>query len=139
MALDQWADIAKRNSKKLREVAVKASINVGSQVVKLSPVDTGFFRSEWATALNHLPPPSGNEYTPFFYGLREMNPLYQGDNPLVPVANKLKLGDTLFFNNPTEYGMALEYGYSGQAPNGMVRVSIANWQGHVDKAARAVK
>lgn len=36
-----------------------------------------------------------------------------------------QLGDTIFITNNTEYGESLENGHSGQAPNGMVKITFA--------------
>ena len=42
------------------------------------------------------------------------------------VANSVELGETFYLTNPQPYANRVEYGWSqGQAPRGMVRVSIA--------------
>ena len=49
----------------------------------------------------------------------------------------LKLGDTAYLVNNLPYAVPLEYGHSSQAPAGMVRVTIAEFQQIVEAAVRA--
>lgn len=48
----------------------------------------------------------------------------------------LTAGQTAYIVNNLPYGIALEYGHSTQAPSGMVRVTLANFQKTVDDAIR---
>ena len=50
----------------------------------------------------------------------------------------LKAGGTFYISNNLPYIEALEYGHSTQAPSGMARITVANFQAMVDSAARAV-
>lgn len=48
----------------------------------------------------------------------------------------LTIGQTAFIVNNLPYAIPLEYGHSSQAPAGMVRVTLANFQRIVDEAIR---
>ncbi|WP_434676225.1 hypothetical protein [Pseudomonas sp. D3-10] len=48
----------------------------------------------------------------------------------------LTAGQTAYIVNNLPYGIPLEYGHSTQAPNGMVRVTLARFQQIVDEAVR---
>lgn len=50
-----------------------------------------------------------------------------------------KAGDTIYIVNNVPYAIPLEYGHSKQAPAGMVRVTVVQWQQIVDQAAREAK
>lgn len=43
----------------------------------------------------------------------------------------------VYVTNNLPYAPELEYGHSTQAPKGMVRITVANFQGFVEQAARA--
>ena len=44
------------------------------------------------------------------------------------VVNGLEMGQTFFMTNPQPYAYAVEYGWSNQAPAGMLRIAIADTQ-----------
>ncbi|WP_342649092.1 hypothetical protein [Pseudomonas sp. REB1044] len=48
----------------------------------------------------------------------------------------LTIGQTAYIVNNLPYAVPLEYGHSTQAPSGMVRVTLANFQAIVDQAIR---
>lgn len=48
----------------------------------------------------------------------------------------LTIGQTAYIVNNLPYSVPLEYGHSTQAPSGMVRVTLANFQAIVDQAIR---
>lgn len=48
-------------------------------------------------------------------------------------------GDTVTVSNPLPYAERVEYGYSTQAPAGMMRISLLEWDGLLEKAARKFK
>lgn len=47
-------------------------------------------------------------------------------------------GDSIWIGSALPYIGRLEYGYSNQAPHGMVRVAIANWNNHLTAAIRSL-
>lgn len=107
---DFAADVRKfveKASDKADKFVVQFTQELGREVVELSPVDTGFFRSSWVGSIgtpNTTETGGGSDFTAILSG---------------------KAGDTLFINNNVPYARRLEYGYSNQAPNGMVRITLA--------------
>lgn len=51
-------------------------------------------------------------------------------------ALQFNAGDTAFITNSLPYAIPLEYGHSTQAPNGMVRITLVNFQRIVEAAIR---
>lgn len=52
------------------------------------------------------------------------------------VANALCAGQTFYLTNPLPYARRVEFGWSGQAPQGMLRVSILEAQTELNKRAK---
>ncbi len=78
---------------------------LASRVVERTPVDTGFARSQWQPSINGS---------------------MMGDaNTITLSAAQMKAGDTFAMTNNVAYIRALEWGSSLQAPNGMVRITLA--------------
>jgi hypothetical protein len=103
-----------------REIAV----NLFAEIVSRTPVDTGYARANWWPSVTN---PSAEITGPRFE---------QGIGGDAAAALSLaRLADSLgalpaygvfWIANNVEYIGALEDGHSGQAPEGMVRVSIAD-------------
>lgn len=55
---------------------------------------------------------------------------------LISQVQALTIGQTAYIVNNLAYAVPLEYGHSTQAPAGMVRVTLANFQRIVDEAIR---
>ncbi|KQB53784.1 hypothetical protein AQS70_09230 [Pseudomonas endophytica] len=55
---------------------------------------------------------------------------------LMAQVNSLTIGQTAYIVNNLPYAIPLEYGHSKQAPHGMVRVTLADFQRIVDEAIR---
>jgi len=55
---------------------------------------------------------------------------------LITQVQALTIGQTAYIVNNLAYAVPLEYGHSSQAPAGMVRVTLANFQRIVDEAIR---
>lgn len=107
--------------RKLEEVMRKSAEELTVRVISASPVDTGAFRASWTAGIGEV-------------RLRTVN---TGDrdsiDKAIGVINKMGLGDELYIANGQPYAQRLEYeGWSAQAPGGMMRVNIADWQNIVD-------
>ncbi|MBG6289529.1 HK97 gp10 family phage protein [Pseudomonas nitroreducens] len=114
----------------LTELFQNVVIAVGTSVIKISPVDTGRFRGEWqftidtpAQSQNGRIDPTGNDAIA----------------DVVDGALMLQIGQTAWLVNLLPYAIPLEYGHSDQAPNGMVRITIARFQELVRKEAERIK
>ena len=117
--LDKLAEKAKAS---LHTVARKATADVFRAVVLRSPVDTGRFRANWN--VNYGAP---------LYATTDSTDKSRG----VAEANKgltLPVGGVVYLSNGLPYARRLEYGYSKQAPGGMVRVSAQEFSDYVQKA-----
>lgn len=131
----------------------KVIIDVTSELVKLSPVDTGMFRANWFVGASL---PTDTTRVPDKTGASSIA-------RAASMSATLKAGGTTWIANNLPYALALEYGsysnpgryhwhprlkawvirttpvgFSTQAPAGMVRITAARWQPIVDKAARSL-
>lgn len=95
-----------------------------SRVVKRSPVDTGRFRANWNVSFG----------TPDYTTTPSVA---QGRGDLQAAeALKSPVGGVTYISNGLPYAQRLEYGWSKQAPAGMVRVTVAEFDGLVSGAVR---
>lgn len=114
----------------LAEQAVrKIVLTMFSEVIQMSPVDTGRFRGNWQTAVGTAPT-----------GIVE---LLDKDGAVVIAkvqgeVDGLKVGDTIFMVNNLPYAIPLEEGHSQQAPAGMVGLTVQRFIPVVDQVARAL-
>lgn len=107
----------------------KVGADVLRSVVEKSPVDTGRFRANWIVA--YYP---SDEVMPGLdrSGVAAINRGLRTIQLFVP-----EKGELWFVNN-LPYARRLEYGYSGQAPSGMVRITVLEFQRFVDAAVRSL-
>lgn len=120
----------------LREFAAKAGeradqvvrevvLEVGARLVARSPVDTGRFRSNWFQSEGG-PLGTMTERT----GVTTVNG--------VELASSKMAGKTYYIQNNLPYAWRLENGWSQQAPAGMVGLTVIEFAGIVDGAAKKV-
>ena len=102
--------------KALESVFRGTSLSLFSRIIRRTPVDTGRARGNWMAGLN--------------------SPSETGGEVGATVA-RARLGDSLFLTNNLPYIHRLEYGSSDQAPQGMLRITIAEYQQTVRKEARS--
>jgi hypothetical protein len=123
------------------EIVVKRVIqDIFSQLILVTPVDTGFARSNWGfgptiphellpNPAQHLPWPRGAS------GIRFADREAQGQAAIrsTPVVE----GVVGYIYNNTRYIIPLEYGHSPQAPPplGIVRLTLTRFQNYVAAAA----
>lgn len=120
---------------KLDLLVRKVSLDVGMEVVRRSPVDSGRFRGNWQPSIG----------TALTGELEVLDPQPLGSNPgsvvmskLMSTSSSMAVGLTFFFVNNLDYAEDLEYGKSMQAPQGMVTLTVQRWQPLVDKAVEAI-
>lgn len=128
-ALDvsKFVEKAKKNPEKvMRQVSIK----LFSAIIKASPVDTGRFRMNWmasgsapASGVTDATDKSGNIAT--------------GN----ATSFVLKAADWREFTltNNLPYAQRLEYGWSQQAPAGVVRTNVSRFQQLINEEANKVK
>lgn len=111
------------------EVFRKVVIEIGSSVIRLSPVDTGRFRGNWQMTIDAPASASLDNYDK------------EGHDTiarLVSDAQPLTFGQTAYIVNNLIYAIPLEYGHSRKALTGMVRITKERFQDIVDQAVREV-
>ncbi len=106
-AIEKWVG---KSKKRMVQTAQESTAEAGARVIERTPVDTAFARNNWFPTLN-------GQFTAGGGGAVVASVSFSG----------MKLGDRLGLVNNTEYIVPLEYGASGQAPEGMVRVTAAEW------------
>ena len=125
--LDIAAFVAKA-SDRADLVVRKVALDMLERIVMRSPVDTGRFRGHWTAGVNNVPG-----------GLTGR--LDKVGTGTIAAAGatiaRAEAGDRIYLANNLPYAVALEFGHSKkQAPHGMVRVTIQEFQAAVQKAAR---
>ncbi len=116
----------KKAKKNPEQVVRQVTIKLYSQIIMASPVDTGRFRMNWQAT----------------YGTPATGVLI-GDDPsgsrAIARATNFVMNspewDEFRFTNNLPYAERLEYGYSRQAPQGMVRITVSRFQRLLDEAA----
>lgn len=99
------------------------SIKLFSAIILASPVDTGRFRANWQASNER---PASGEVNGFADPVNKVATYING----APFANEFTLANNL------PYAYKLEFGYSDQAPQGMVRINVARFQRILDEQAR---
>lgn len=113
----------------MEAVVRKSTFGVMREVIEKSPVDTGRFRGNWQPAIGAAP--AGTLETVDPSGAATIA-------KIEAVAATMDAGDVAYLANNLPYAQRLEDGWSKQAPQGMVRLSVQRWQPIVDEAVRQV-
>jgi hypothetical protein len=116
------AQLAEKMQADLETVVQRSTLEVFRSVVQKSPVDTGRFRANW-NASHGTPDAHTTQSVDQGRGIAEASK-----------AATFAVGGVIYLTNGLPYAVRLEYGYSKQAPSGMVRLSAAEFQDHVAKA-----
>lgn len=125
----QIAKFVEKAQGNIELVLRKVSFQVFSQVVVMSPVDEGRFKSSWLVSVNAVP--TGDPGTIDKSGA----PSFARINAAVL---QMKAGDFITMTSNLEYSRPLEYGHSKQAPAGMVRLTVSQWNAKVNAAAASL-
>lgn len=128
-ALDvsKFVEKAKKNPEKvMRQVSIK----LFSAIIKASPVDTGRFRMNWMASGGI--PASGVTYATDKSGNIAIG------NATSFVLNASDWHEFTLTNN-LPYAQRLEYGWSQQAPSGVVRTNVSRFQQLINEEANKVK
>lgn len=110
-------------------VVRKISLDIFKRVIIKSPVDTGRFRGNWQVQIGSIPA-----------GTLELEDK-SGTATVAKVTAEtlgLKAGEIIYLVNNLPYARRLEYGYSKQAPSGMVRITLQEFPQIVRKTAAEV-
>lgn len=124
--LKKWA---KKTQVDIEDVLKESSIFIFSRVILMSPVDTGRFRANWISSVGQ--PMSGviSDATDKSGSITI--------STMTGVVEKFQISDkSLHLVNSLPYAVRLEYGWSKQAPAGMVRLVARDFKNTVERAIR---
>jgi hypothetical protein len=133
--LDAW--IAKTGGN-LDALARQTAFEMSANVVRDTPVDTGFLRGSWQPSIGE---PAGAPAARPEDPTAQVPPAAQ----LSMVISEIKAGDTFYMVNGAAYGMRVEYGFVGtdklgrkydQGGRYFVSENLARWPDVVDKVAK---
>lgn len=123
----QFADLIKRAKDKGDLVVKAAAVALQSSMVEKSPVDTGRFKGNFQTGIGQINDYAGAEPGADAVGITRM-----ALDGWVP-------GKTIYLTNSLPYAQRLEYGWSQQAPAGMVRITVEEFPQKVAEIVAQVK
>lgn len=127
----QLSEFAKKAEGNASLVVRKVAVDILSRVVQRSPVDTGRFRGNWQLSTGQ---PSSRVTT--IDDKAGSSTIANGERVLA----SFEVGPDIFIVNNLPYGPRLEYeGWSKQAPAGMVRITVAEYEGLIRKALGEVQ
>ncbi len=110
----------------------KVSFDIFRGVVQKTPVDTGWAQNNWNISVGSVdltvtPKPEGSGSPGGFDALRKMEDV-----------DIDRVGEIVYISNNLGYITYLEQGSSDRAPNGMVRVTVAEVETNVNTLLRGV-
>ena len=130
MATEQFSvqvgDWCRKAGSNAEKVVRKVALELFARVILRTPVDTGRARGNWFPSIGS---PNQSVDT-------HVDPTGSGSTGRAgATVQSAKLGDVIYLTNNLPYIRRLEYGYSRQAPSGMVRLTVAEFKQIVDGAA----
>lgn len=139
---DQLKKIADRSERDMNTVVRRTNLQLSTSIVLKTPVDKGFLRGGWVAQINSEPASSPERVDKS--GQLALN----GARAIVGQSD---LGDEYYFVNALPYAAVVENGefpqpgtdktvngYSRQAPQGMVKISIREIKGIIEREAARV-
>lgn len=94
-----------------------------------TPVLTSYLRSNWQATVGDVP-----------WSEVDIRPLSESFQEIETAINGAKGDEPIFLTNNTVYGPRIEFdGWSGKAPQGMMRVNATRWPEFVSEAATELK
>lgn len=126
---DDLRRFERKTEDKMTRAVRKITLDAFSNVIMMSPVDTGRFRGNWQTAIGSAPDgtleavdPAGNVV------IAKVKGVTAGMEP----------GDVIYMANNLPYAQRLEDGYSQQAPAGMVKLTVQRFQPIAEAVIRQI-
>lgn len=118
--------IRDRRNGDIERVAQDALLVLGQRIVTNTPVRDGAAKGNWLSAYGSADT-SADESKRDTAGAGSIGRLRIS-------LNGFQAGTEFFFTNSLPYAKRLENGWSQQAPSGMVKTNIADWQGIVARS-----
>lgn len=133
-----FSSFAIRTKEQMRRVVKKVVLDLYSDVIRRSPVDTGRFRANHQIDLNNM---NATTIMEFKGKGKKAQVTFPAPNAAQGVGKleAYELGETVFIYNNVEYAMELEFGHSQQAPQGVYRMAVMDLVARFDEAVRAAK
>jgi len=137
---EEWKDVSARQIGLALLATKKSTLEMGSRIIKRTPVDTGRTRSNWQFAVGS--PILGTVKSTDRSGSRAIGGLASGINTWVPTTTGYFTNNVPWINvlenggypNPPKRGsfdkrtksfvVKSQGGFSKQAPNGMVKITV---------------
>ncbi|MHB1125237.1 MAG: HK97 gp10 family phage protein [Ramlibacter sp.] len=123
-----YAALLKKRRSQARTITMKVAVELMQSLVLKSPVDTGRFRGNWQCGVGSVNVAT-DDGTDSGAPLRRTN----------EVLNTWAAGQTIYLTNSLPYARRLEYGHSKQAPQGMVRLTVAEYGQFLRAAVKGMK
>lgn len=123
--MKKWA---KKQGQKVNDARNGIAIQIYSGVVKNTPRDTGRACGNWHVS-------KGSTQPIVLDRVSDKQPLAEENSKI----NSTVGDETIYIQNNLPYINRLENGWSGQAPQGMVRLTMQEVQSYIDKVVRENK
>ena len=134
-------EYCRKKNVEIKEVRKTYAFALYSSIVRKTPVDTGRARGNWNITVGHDDTLPKENTVPQFKSVEEV-PKVEGDETIfisnnLPYITKLEYGG---YPNPPKKGSGKTVnGYSKQAPEGMVGVTLANNENIFNAVVRSIK
>lgn len=126
----QFQQYIERKKLNAYRAARMAFFEVALDVIQNTPVDEGFAKGSWTFSENSKIPSFNNDRDP--QGRDAIKQLTQG-------VNKAKDDSALYLLSNLIYMPRLEYGWSMQAPNGMVRQALMRFERELERRLNEIR
>lgn len=129
LSIKKWVEKTKG---RVNQVVRKVVFDVDARLITKTPVDTGMAQSNWMLSSGTYSTATTDEHDlTGAIGLKRAADF---------IANyDFTKGDSVFITNSMPYIGPLENGHSKQAPNGMVKVTVAEFKDIVENAGKLVQ
>jgi hypothetical protein len=119
----QLREMEKQFEDQVRKTIQDASVDMFNQIIEDSPIKSGAFVGGYGIdngEFNGQPNSKGSKQRQIEIDTRRKDPLKED----------------IVFENDAPYAERLEFGYSAQAPEGMIRKNVMQWDKYLTEAAK---
>lgn len=121
-------EFAAKTGLQLETVVRKVTLDLFRAVGIASPVDTGRFKGNWNVSYGDV----DRTVDLSKFDKSGQNVLGAHIAEVLAKAEGFKVGGIVYMTNSLAYAQRLEFGYSGQAPQGMVRLAAQRYARYLD-------
>lgn len=125
---DKIAKFNKKAEKAANMIFRGTALSLAGSIIRRTPVDTGRLRGNWQTTINAAAD-----------GVVERTSQNGATSEAKETTSRASIGQSIFITNNLPYAKVIENGSSKQAPQGMVKVAVAEFLSHVKLATRRHK